>query len=114
MKTIQTSDTQDIFLDGNGNIALSEDILAVENICENAVLTLKGELRLDTLAGIPYFDIVFGAHPNLELFKKYIIETLEKVEGVLSARDFNVDFGDGILKYSVTIETKYGEAVLNG
>lgn len=114
MQTLQTNDNNDIFIDGNGNISLCDDILAVENVCQNAALTLKGELRLNLSEGIPYFDVVFGAHPNLDLFKKYMIDTLEKVEGVLSARDFNMDFSDGVLKYSVTIETEYGEAVLNG
>lgn len=114
MKTIDTNNNNDIFTDGSGNLALAADMAAVQHVCENAALTLKGEIQLDTQAGIPYFDIVFGAHPNLQRFKKYITDTLESVENVLAVSDFQLDYSDGILKYSVVITTPYGEAVLNG
>lgn len=114
MKTLQTNNNNDIFIDGSKNLSLVADMAAVQNVCQNAALTMKGEIPLNTQAGIPYFDIVFGARPNLELFKKYITDTLESVENVLGVDNVRLDYSDGVLKYSVVIATPYGEAVLNG
>lgn len=114
MKTIQTDDLNDIFIDDNFNIAIALDLKAVQNVCQNACLTLRGEMPLSVLQGIPYFEVVFGAHPNLQLFRKYIISALESVEHVLSVTNFTLNYEDGTLYYSVLINTDYGATILNG
>lgn len=114
MITLQTDINNDLFKDNNNNLALATDLTAVQNVCQNNCLTLQGEIPLDVLSGIPYFDVILGAHPNLELFRQYITQAIAKVEHVLSVDNFQMDFEDGTLKYSVLIQTDYGETILNG
>lgn len=114
MITIQTDDTNDIFVDANGNLSIAQDLQAVQNVCQNACLSLQGQTPLDAEYGIPYFDVVFGAHPNLESFRQYLVALIEEVEHVRQVNNLMFDFEDGVLKYSVRIETDFGESTLNG
>lgn len=113
MITIGINDTNDIYLDNSGNISLKSDILAIQDIALNNVRTLYGEVPFNVSAGIPYFDVLFVAHPNIELFKQYVTEEIEKIDGVIEITEFETEIKDGVLHYELTILTKYGEATVN-
>ena len=107
--------TNDIYLDENGNIALCQDIDAVKIAVSCETKTNYGELQLNTTAGIPYFDTVFTAHPNIELFKSYMKEAILKVPNVLDVPIFKtyIDYKTSVLKYAIVINTEYGQGELN-
>ena len=115
----------DTWIDGNGNVHVNDIHLsggtfamrsgreAYSEIIESAVRTRVGELPLDTAQGIPYFETVFQSTNKIPDFESAIrarIEELYFVEGVTSlATDF--DRENGVLRYTVTVETTDGESV---
>lgn len=116
MTGIALDETNDIFLDTNGNLALCKDIEAVKTAVSCATKTNYGEIILNTQAGIPYFETIFIAHPDIELWKSYMKETILRVPKVLSIEYFKTNEynKEGVLKYACVINTQYGQEVING
>lgn len=114
MTGIALDDNNDIFLDKSGNLALCKDIEAVKTAVSCQTKTNYGEVILNTTAGIPYFETIFTAHPDIELWKAYMQETILKVPKVLSISYFETTIEKSVLHYAVVINTEYGTEVING
>lgn len=114
MKTLATDKNNDLFINAEGYIAVSEDLDALANISKNAVLVNRGELHYNVLNGIPYLETIFSDSVNTDMFQANIIQTLEGLEGVERISAFSFDIKDGIYSYSVEEITEYGTVVLNG
>lgn len=116
MTGIDVNETNDIYLDSNGNLALCKDIQAVKVAVSCATKTNYGEIVLDTQAGIPYFETIFTAHPDIELWKTYMKEAILKVPKVIGINAFKtyIDYQKSLLKYAVIINTEYGTEEING
>lgn len=116
MTGLDLNENNDIYLDSNGNIALCRDIDAVKVSVSCATKTTHGEIILDTRAGIPYFETIFTAHPDIELWKTYMkqaILSIPKVTGITAFKTY-IDYQKSLLKYTVLINTEYGTEEING
>ena len=114
METIATNQDNDIYLDVYNNIAISSDLLAVANVCKNAVLTRYNELLYNKGVGVPYLETIFTDKPNISAFQVAIMETLKNVKNVIKVKNFTYEVNNGLLKYSVNITTKFCEVNING
>lgn len=114
MLTISTNTSNRIYVDSSGNIATSSNIEAISDIAKNKVLTTLGEPQYNITDGIPYFETVFCDYPNPDLFQAAVIQAIEEIENVEKVVDFEYDDNNGVLSYSLTIETSYGDIKLNG
>ncbi len=114
MTGIALDDNQDIFLDSEGNLALCKDIEAVKTAVDCATKTNYGEIVLNTRLGIPFFETIFTAHPDIELWKSYMKEAILRVPKVIGIIAFKTYIEKSLLKYAVVINTEYGEAEING
>lgn len=114
MITLAVNNNNDIFITANKDLAVNEGLQAVQAVCQNAVLTLQEEINLDVYKGIPYFDIVFGAHPDLELFRQYLHQILSGVDNVQRVQNLEITVANGVLQYSAVIVTDFGETTING
>ena len=114
MTGIDLNENNDIYIDSNGNLALCKDIEAVKNSVLCSCRTNYGEIVLDTRKGIPYFETIFTAHPDIELWKSYMKQTILSVPKVLGIVAFKHIIEKQILKYTVVISTEYGTEEING
>ena len=117
MTGIALDDTNnDIYLDSDGNLALCKDIEAVKTAVSCETKTNYGEIILNTRLGIPYFETIFTAHPDIELWKTYMKKTIIRVPKVLGISYFKtyIDYKNSLLKYAVVINTEYGMEEING
>lgn len=114
MKTIATDDNNDLFINAEGNIKISDDLDALANISKNAVLVNQGELEYNQQKGIPYLETIFTDNVNTDMFQANIIQTLEALDGVERVSAFSFDIKDGVYSYRVEEITEYGTVVLNG
>lgn len=116
MTGIALDDNNDIFLDENNNLALCKDIEAVKTAVSCETKTNFGEIVLNMSLGIPYFDTIFTAHPDIELWKSYMQEAILRVPKVLGITAFEtyIDYQKSLLKYAVVINTEYGQEEING
>lgn len=115
MITLATNETNDIFIDASGNIAVASGQAASAQTVRHAVLTNYGELPLDQTAGVPYFNTVFTDAPNLEAFRQEVQRTAEGVEEVRSVSDFVIQIKNGVLRYQMKVTLTDGsEVTVNG
>ena len=113
-KSFSINDVNDLYLDNNGNLAISTDLTALIEICKQYMQTILGELVLNTDIGIPYFQSVFTGVPNIQQFVAAGRAALLTVEGVIQVISFDVSLNDKKLNYTATIQTIYGQGVVNG
>lgn len=106
----------DIYLDINNNLAIKSGENALLDIITNVVRTRKYEIQYDMNKGIPYFETIFSDTGLLGLWRSYVIQEIENVDGVISIESliYSLDESNKKLSYSCQIRTIYGESTLNG
>lgn len=114
MQTISVNQNNDIYVDTSGNIAMGKDKYALSDICKNKVLTTLGEPEYNQSAGIPYFETVFCDTPKIDLFQTAVIETIEQTDNVNRVTSFDYNQDNGVLSYSLIINSDFGDIQLNG
>lgn len=114
MITIATNDSNDIYTDINGNLAMSKDINALANVSKNVILTTLGEPVYNQEDGIPYFETIFTDTPKIDLFQASQIAALERLEDVNRVSNYEYTQQDGVYSYSLVEHTTFGDIILNG
>ena len=114
VKTLGTDTNNDLYLGPDGNLTMLAGIQAVAGACATASKAQLGEMVLATNAGIPNFRAIWVGVPNYALWKQYLIDTLKNVEGVVQVSSLTMAASGGVLSYTATIQTIYGETQLNG
>ncbi len=106
----------DIYLDINNNLAIKSGEDALLDIITNVVRTRKYEIQYDMNKGIPYFETIFSDTGLLGLWRSYVIQEIENVDGVISIESliYSLDESNKKLSYTCQIRTIYGESTLNG
>lgn len=122
--------THDLYIDAQGNMAIATDQQAVLQACQQAALTLLGEMVLNTDQGIPYMTAVWVGVPNLGLFEGALRASWLAVPGVTGIPQLTTAYGEVVIpnttittnavSYSATIDTIFGtgtiasEGIFNG
>lgn len=104
----------DLVIATNGNLSISSGIEAVLQACEQAVKAQLGEMVLAVDEGMPNFQLIWNGSPNIPQFEAYLITTISNVDGVQEVSSVTASASGGILSYTATIKTIYGEGSLNG
>ena len=94
---------------------MCEGIEAVSQITENVVRCQKGELQFDIERGVPYLETIFASgRADVDIWKSYMIDAIDGVDGVRSVTSFDIEIEGDVLKYTAQIETIYGTATITG
>ena len=109
----------DIYLNNQGNIAMSYNIDAVLQQCAQVAKVLLGEMVFNTDLGIPYFETVWVGVPNVAQFNASLRSSFLNVNGVLEVVSLLTSQGaDGSpsdrLTYTAIIRTTFGTGAING
>jgi hypothetical protein len=113
----------DLYLDGDGNIAMSFGIEAVLEACAEAARTLLGEMLYNADQGIPYQQLVWVGVPNIAQFTAALQSAFLAVPNVLQVVSLTTSQGPSPagapgepnqLNYSAVIQTAFGTGVVNG
>lgn len=104
----------DLYLDGDGNIAMSFDIQAALEACAQAAQTLLGEIVLDTTQGIPYFQTIWAGVPNVAQYNAALRNALLGVPNVLEVVSLITSQDANTLNYSAVIRTSFGTSGFTG
>lgn len=104
----------DIYLDSNGNLALSSGLQAILENCSQAAKTRLGELVLNTQQGIPYFTTLFIGVPLVEAFNAALTSAWLAVNGVLEVLSVVTTQSGNTFFYTATIRTSAGTGDVNG
>jgi len=82
------TDTWDLVIDANGNIAVASNPYALAQDAASAIRLFQGELYYDTTQGVPYFAQILGQRPSLSLVKQLLVNAALTVPEVQSAQCF--------------------------
>jgi hypothetical protein len=108
----RTNDYHDLYLDSSGQIAMVESKVCHAQIIESVILTVSGEIQLNTNKGIPYFTTVFESRMYLKSWKTAVENAVSKLDFVSLIEEFNCRFLDDTLYYDMTVFTNDGERVI--
>ena len=110
----QKNGNNDIFLNEDADcmeIATAIDKNAYAYIIGDAIRTVKGEIQLNTEAGIPYFATVFDRSDKLNIWKHYVKKRILALDFVTGISQFDAEIigDDRMLKYDMIVNTIDGE-----
>lgn len=109
-----TNEQNDIFARPGGVLAISTDLQAVLQFCEQAVKTLLGELIYATDRGVNYDQSIFDGSPNLLAFEADARSQITRIPDVISVTEFEASLRSNAIEYTATINTVFGQGVING
>lgn len=96
---------QDIFLDGNKNIAIIRGVLSVSQTVKNAISLWLGEYQFDTTLGIPWQNILGVSPLNKSLLNSYLKTAILKVAYVV--RVVSIEYFPDNIKRTLGIKITY-------
>ncbi|WP_019997240.1 hypothetical protein [Aureimonas ureilytica] len=102
----------DLYLDATGNLALAMDAKAVGQHARQRIMAFEGEWFLDTTAGLPWFDTIFGRRENLALAEALIKNEILDTDGVTGITGLSARFDPhtrSIAVSSATVITEYDQ-----
>ena len=107
MRTLKTNGNNDIYIEKR-DLAIAEGKEAIGYVAKNRVCTLQGEHQYDLSEGIPYFDVLFGGRPDIDLFRFYLQKELLKVENVHAIKSLETNIESDVLSYTAELQTTEG------
>lgn len=113
MKTLATNQLNDIYLGGDGNIALATDLAACVMSCKRACMVNLGELPYAQTRGTPFFQLMDSK--DISLLEMYLRRVLLTVPGVQAVQSIEFSVQGEEISYTARIITVYGTGtVTNG
>lgn len=114
MRTVSTNANNDIYLGQDGNLAMVADVLAVSETAVHYAKTLRNEMIQEYDLGVPFFIVAFGPSVNIQQFDAAMKARIMQTPEVSAITSFETTQEGDVLKYTATIETTYGAALING
>lgn len=113
-QTFAVNENNDIYIGTDGNLVINSGINAVRDACSNAAKAQKGEMVLNTQAGIPNFQAVWTGNPDIAQFEAALQAALLAVDGVFQILSMVTQQKGNNLVYTVSLLTVYGQTFLTG
>lgn len=107
MRTLQNTQSNDIFLSPAGSLVVLEGARAVAQDTRTAMQSQRGEMVFQVDDGLPT-DATVWARFEPRQFEAAARTVIEAVPGVVSIPDFTATAVAGGVSYTATIETEYG------
>lgn len=112
MITFESDFNNDFVIADNGNLSMISGINAVSQTAEHYAYTLRGEMMFAADLGVPFFEVAFGASPNIAQFESFMRLRIMEVPEVLRINSFEARQVDDRLLYNAEIVTIYGVGVI--
>jgi hypothetical protein len=104
-----TNDTNDLFVDSSGNIAIATGSFALALNAACAIRTFSGECWFNSTLGIPYFASILGKNPPIEYLRSQLSTTgLNADPDIKSATVYFTRITDRKLSGQVQVSTSTG------
>lgn len=114
MKTFATGKQNDLVIDGTGALSIVSDLAAVEEVCRGRMETRLNEMIFQFDEGVPFSQTTWMGTPNLQAFEASSRQILQDIENVVQVSSFTTRMNGTVLSYDATIETVFGQVIING
>lgn len=108
MFTLARDAKNDLYLDGNGQIATVQDTEATAQIVDARVKTLRGEMQLNVGRGIPYFATIMQSKRFLPYWEGEMRSVILQCPGVRDILSFRYSTSGENLSYLAQVRTTFG------
>lgn len=112
--TLAVDSLNDLFIGGDGALAMVSDLEATLQACEHAAKTQLAEMIYAVDAGVPNFATVWNGSPNRSQFEAFMRRTLLAVQNVTEVSELSTSVANHVLSYRAVIKTIFGTGVING
>jgi len=85
-------DIHDVYLDGDGNLAMVKDGQAIGQHARQRTMTFKGEWFLNSNVGVPWLSDIMGKQYDPALAEAIIKSVVRKTDGVTRITSFSIKF----------------------
>ncbi len=110
MQTLAVNGQRDLFLDRNGNLAVSRDIDAIGATCTQVMSTMEGEFLFDTRKGVDYNNTVFASGADgVPDFNNSGTNALLGIDGVIDVVFF---YSNDRGQYRALVASEFGQAAV--
>ena len=115
MKTFSQDSHNDIRIGSDGQFATVDGLDAYSAVIADVVRTVRGELQLDTGAGVPYFETVFDSVNGIDIWKSEVRKRVLALSFVRSIDSLSASWNteNHILSYSMTVSTDNGTVTIS-
>lgn len=113
MRTLATTqDTNDLYLDASGNLAMLFGTPATAQETRHFAATQRGEKYYETTTGTLFFNATFGAQTNLTQFRESLRDSILRTPEVESIVSLEVVRDGEIVRYNAVIQESRAGAVI--
>jgi hypothetical protein len=95
--------TWDIYLDGNGNLELTDNDSSIAQDVACSIRTFEGEVWYNNVLGMPYFQAIFGKNPPHSFLTSNIQEQALTCPDVTSVNVVGIGLDGRTLKGVVVV-----------
>lgn len=113
MITFDVNKDNDIYISQTGALAIVSDKMAAMRVAEHYARAARSEMIHKMDEGIPFWPVAFGANANLAQYEAAFRQRMRQIPQVRAVLQFNATIVNNELKYDATLETIYGELVVN-
>ncbi len=113
MTSLATNAKNDIYMDGDNNLAVVRGLAAVIQDCQAAVECQLGEVPLAKQIGVPTLESIWLEWKPAQ-FEAYARRMVLLVPNVNAVRSFSITKSGGVAAYTMEIESDFGPATVNG
>lgn len=111
-KTLEVDENNDLYIGGDGLLAIGEGVSAVMQNAQQAAQAQLGEMILAIDQGVPNFQTIWESAANVAQFEAYLRRAIQSTDGVIEVKELDTVVRDNTLFYTATIETIYGQGVI--
>jgi len=98
----------------NGAFVMISGIDAAAQTIDNVMRVQLTSYKYAQTKGIQYFDNLFLGNPNYQRFEKQARTQVSALSFVKKVSDFSYSLSDGVLSYTMTVDTIYGTSTVSG
>lgn len=105
-----TADGNDLDVSSGGLELVTDPLDVVSQRLKIGLRFVKGEYRLDTSRGIPYFEDVFKKDPDLLVVRTLLRDKIQDTDGVVNITSFDLALDSATRKLSVGFSCQVEDA----
>lgn len=110
MLTIAVNESNDIYVDARGNLAMASDLEALRQKIKQRLKLFLSEWFLDTTRGVPYFQNILGEDINQSLAAQILTTEILKEPDVITVENVSFGLNDFTrnFTYAANVQTTFG------
>ena len=114
MRSLASTQKNDLLINPDGRLSVVSGVPAVEVVARSHMQTRRGEMIHAIQDGIPFDPVAWAGTPNIPQFEAAARQRLRAIPGVREIVSFDARMDGDALHYTTTLLTDFGEVAISG